>query len=234
MILWIILFLLIIAISLILAYLSMRDYQEIPQKSPVEYGLFLIRQTDQFNPGILNSIREYMIQQSLIISIERLFKGKQTALTIFGPKKILAQFTSQLNLLELEDYVQNLVNEDIFIGEVGAKDTTKAKLSYASNMFRALPILDNEDQFFWQIILNARKHDLSFQTQIRILVCSKDPLRKQALAASFQDLSEELIKIPQPYSQEQMMDFYRERSLSKDSKGPILTSEAVTNLLKIT
>ncbi|EKD84968.1 MAG: hypothetical protein ACD_38C00123G0003, partial [uncultured bacterium] len=89
MILWLILFLLIIGISFILAFRSMKDYQEIPKASKVEYGLFLIRRTDSFDAGVLGSIGKFMLDNSLIISLERLFKGNKAALTIFGPKEIL-------------------------------------------------------------------------------------------------------------------------------------------------
>lgn len=228
MILWLILFLLIIGISFILAFWSMRDYQEIPQQSKAEYGLFLIRRTNSLNFEVLDMIRKSMLKQDLIISIERLFKGKQAALAIFGPKKILEQFAQQLNLLELEDYALNLASEDIFIWEVGVKGST-------DDIFKNLPMLEHEDQFFWQVILGAKRgKDLSFQTQIRAAVYSEDPIRKKTLVPTLQNLSMgKLIKIPRPFSQEQMMSFYKLRSLSKDSHGPVLASKGVMSLLKI-
>lgn len=228
MILWLILFLLIVGISFILAFWSMRDYQEIPQQSKAGYSLFLIRRTDSLNSEILDVIRKSMLKQGLIISIERLFKGKKAALAIFGPKKILEQFTKQLDLLELEDYTLNLAGQDIFIWEIGVKGST-------NDIFKHLPVLEHEDQFFWQVILSAKEGgDLSFQTQIRAAVYSKDPVRRKTLVPLFQNLSiGQLVKIPRPFSQEQMMSFYKLRSLDKVGHGPVLTSLRVMSLLKI-
>lgn len=235
MILWFILFLLIVGISFILAFRSMGDYQEIPKASKVEYGLFLIRQTDSFNVSILDSIGKFMHDGGLIVSLERLFKGHQAALTIFGPKKILDKFREGLNLLELEDYTDVLENKDVSIWEVAIKSTSSG-LDNPNNIFSNLPELGEEDQFFWQVVLGARKENegLSFQTQIRAVIYSKDPVRKKKLASLFQNLKfGELAKIPKPFSTEQMMDFFKLRSLSKDSNGPILDSEGIMHLLRV-
>lgn len=233
MILWLILFLLIIAISFILALLSMRDYQEIPEKSQEEYGLFLIRQTENFNAKFLDAIREFMPAKGLIISIERLLKGNKAALTIFGPKMILQKFINELNLLELEDYVSDLETAGVSVWEVGVKTANKPDMENLNNIFKNLPALTDEDQFFWQVIL-MQGEGLSFQTQIRAAVYSKEPARRQKLASILQNLNAgELIKVPRPFSEEQMINFYRLRSLSKDNKGPVLTSEGTVRLLKI-
>lgn len=235
MVFWIILFLLIVGISFILAYRSMKDYSEIPKTSKAEYGLFLIRQTENFSSSTLNSIGELMLEAGLIISIERLFKGTQAALTIYGPKNILDKFTSGLNLLELEDYMPKLSIQDVSIWEVGARDQ-KGYRSGPNNVFENLSQLGQEDQFFWQVVLGPKKEkgSISFQTQIRAVVYSKDPEKKKSLTALLQELkSGELTKIPKPFSVEQMMDFFKLRSLSKDSNGPILNSEGVLSLLKV-
>lgn len=235
MILWVILFLLIIVMSFVLAFLSMRDYHEIPGKSQVEYGLFLIRQTELFNHGFLDFIRESILKQGLVVSIERLFKGKQTALTIFGPKKILTQYAEKLNLLELEDYTLGLNHEHVSIWEVGTKIADKLNLSHPGHLFQNLPALDSEDQFLWQVTLGLKGgKDKSFRTQIRAAIYSKEPTRRKDLAPLLQNLCVlELIKIPRPFSQSQLMDFYKLRSLSKDSQGPTLGFEEVIRLVKV-
>jgi len=234
--LWLILFLLIIGISFILAFRSMKDYQEIPKASKVEYGLFLIRRTDSFDAGVLGSIGKFMLDNSLIISLERLFKGNKAALTIFGPKEILNRFSASLSLLELEDYILDCQTEDLSIWEVGVKENTGPNLDDQNNIFANLSQMGDEDQFFWQVILGSRKEkdNISFQTQIRAVVYSKDPSRKKILTSLLQGLKlGKLAKIPKPFSTEQMMDFFRSRSLSKDSNGPILDSVGVMRLLKV-
>lgn len=213
----------------------MRDYQEIPQKTKVEYGLFLIRQIENFNADVLRSIRDLMHSEDLIISVERLFKGKKAALTIFGPQKILAQFMDRLNLLELEDYAERLGSENVFTWEIGVKDSRSLNLEEL-NIFKNLPEFHEEDQFFWQVILAPKgKHeDLFFQTQIRAAFLTKDTQRKKIFTPLLQNLNAGgLMKVPKPFSTEQMISFYRLRSLSQDTNGPRLTPDGVTRLLRI-
>ncbi len=236
MLLWVILFLLIVAISFVLAFLSMRDYQETPQSSKEEYGLFLIRKIENFNAQTLDFIQRFILEKDLIVSIERLFKGKQAALTIYGPKKILEQLAGNLNLLELEDYALDINWENALVWEVGVKNAQKVNPGNLNNIFQNFPPLAEEDQFFWQVILCAKKggKDLSFQTQIRAAVSSNNPARKKDLAHLLQTFSlGDLVKVPKPFSQEQITNFYKLRSLGKDSSGPVLRSEGVMSLLKI-
>lgn len=235
MILWIILFLLIIGISFVLALRSMKDYQEIPETKKTEYALFLIRKTG-FNGSSLNLIGKRILDEGLIISIERLFKGKQAALTIFGPKKILNEFISELNLLELEDYTSSLDNQGLSVWELGVKSAVQPSLDNPDNIFNNLPELPDTDQFFWQVVLGVKmvKKELSFQTQIRAGIFCKDPLRKKVLVPLFQNLKfGELTYVPRPFSAEQMAGFFKSRTLSKDSAGPILNSSGVMRLLKV-
>lgn len=235
MIIWLMLFLLIIGISFILALRSMKDYQEIPKDSKVEYGLFLIRQTENFDASILDSIGKLILEGSLIISLERLFKGKKVALTIFGPKNILDKFREGLNLLELEDYTLDLDSKNVSIWEVGVKGAVKPNLDSPNNIFKSLSELGDEDQFFWQVVLGAKKvkDNLSFQTQIRAVVYCQDPVRKKITPILQEGKFGELTKVPKPFSTEQMMAFYHLRVLSKDSNGPILDSEGIIRLLKV-
>lgn len=203
MIFWVILFLLVIAISFTLALRSMRDYQEIPQKSKVEYGLFLIRQTANFHPRFLDNLHKEMTEKGLLISLERLFKGKKAVLTIFGPREFLEKFKPELDLLELEDYTPNIDSKNISIWEVDGVD----------NVFSYLPQLGENDQFFWQVVLNPHEGKAGyFKIQIRAALYPVEVLRSSIA---------------------QMMDFYRLRSWSNTSKSLVVDSSAVLNLLKV-
>lgn len=234
MILWVILFLLVVGISFVLAYRSMKDYQEIPKETKAEYGLFLIRQTTNFDSSFLDSIQKLIAGPGLVVSLERLFKGQKAALTIFGPKQILAPFTYKLDLLELEDYTLNLDSQKVAVWEVGLK-SANPKVTIFDNIFQNLPQLQDQDQFFWQVVLGAKLgKDSLFQTQIRAAVYSENPLTQKELVSSLQNFSfGGLIKVPRPFSTQQIMNFYESRSLSKDSKGPVLNSEGVIRLLKV-
>ena len=227
MILWLLLFLLVIGISFILAFRSMKDYQEIPRKADMDYSLFLIRQVKTLDVKILNTIRQEVLAQGEIISLERLLKGSETALTVFGPKSILGKFQSGLNLLELEDYAAEFTDSRVCVWEVGAKETVKLDPDHFSDILSNLPKLESDEHFFWQVILSKD------QVQIRAAVSSKDPIRKKMLS-SVQNLNAGgLVKIPKPFSNEQMIEFYRARSFSKDNFGPILDSEGIMRLLKV-
>lgn len=233
MILWIILFLLVVAISFVLAYQSMRDYQEIPLKSKEDYGLYLVRKPENLNAGLLDSIRELIKKDGLVISLERLFKGQQAALVIFGPKKILTGFSSTLDLLELEDYSLNVDSRNVSTWEMGVKNKQLQEFGFV-NIFQNLPKLLTDEQFLWQIVLGVKDGTAVFDSQIRAAIYSQDPQRRKTLAQEFQIITAgELVKIPRPFSQDQMMAFYRLRSLAKDSSGPLLGVETVINLVKI-
>src|SRR5437870_4004856 len=121
MILWLLLFFLTVAISFVLAYQSMRDYQENPGHFKIEYSLFLIRSPEALNINVLKAIEVELSKENLIISLERLFKGTKTALVIFGPKIILQKFSTTLNLLELEEYTKQAKDGQISVWEMGVK-----------------------------------------------------------------------------------------------------------------
>lgn len=211
----------------------MREYQEIPLKSKEEYGLYLIRNTANLNPELLKSLKDHIASDGLVISIERLFKGQRAALTIFGPKRFLKNYIDDLALLELEDYSLNLDTNDMHIWEMGSKGKQALPLL---NIFKNLPSLSEEEQFLWQVVLGPKDgKNEGFKSQIRAGVYSKDPARRRELAHILQNMPQDegLIKIPRPYSLEQMISFYRLRSLGKDSQGPLLTPEKVLNLIKI-
>lgn len=216
MILWVILFLLIIAISFALAYKSMRDYQEIPQKKEENYGLYLVRK----NPvawEFLDSVRAELSSSGGVLSLERLFKGRKTALCIFGPKNILEDFIGELRLLELEDYIAGLSFENMDIWEVGVKSSDE----FEENMdiFASLPKLYKEEQFFWQVIIGAK------DVQIRAAIFSESFERRKMFIAWFEDLAPQTFyKVPRPYSKEQMFDFFYLRSLGKDTKATAFSS----------
>lgn len=223
MILWLAIFFLIIAISFVLALLSMRDFQEVPN-SGVEYGLFLIRNPARFSADILDLIHSQITKEGLIVSIERLFRGNKSTLVIFGPKKVLKSLP-QLNLLELEDYTD--VNRgDLNVWEVGVRSSKDAH-SNVKSFFKDLPQLDMEEEFWWQIVLGP-----SFKSQIRAVIASANSQRRQDLSQKIQRLDlGRLTKIPKPFTQDQILDFYKQRSLTNDSYNPNLTPQEVLQLI---
>lgn len=226
MILWLVFFLLIIAISFILAFQSMKDFHEVSPETPPDYGLFLVRQIKNLDTKLLDSIRQLMLAEKEILSLERLFKGRQTAVTIFGPKNILARFQSELDILELEDYTLKFKDGSVSVWEMGARDS-KLNSVPADQIFSNLPQLREEEQFFWQVILNKS------QVQIRAAVSSNDPMRKKMFTSAQNLNTGGLYKIPKPLSNEQMIELYKARSMGKANEGLNLDSEGIISLMKV-
>lgn len=234
MILWLTLFALVVAISFVLALQSMRDYQEAPKHSKVEYGLYLIRNTSGLTDYILDLIHEQIIKKGLLLSLERLFKGNKSALVVYGPKDILTNYSDRLSLLELEDYT-GIDKEQIISWEVGVRKPVLAEsqIQEIGNFFKNFPMLDSTEQFWWQLVLqaNSKKGDKLFTGQIRAVVFCSDLTRRKKLSEELQNLpSEHLTKVPKPFTSAQILEFYKLRVLSKSETNPTLTSQEILKL----
>ncbi len=235
MILWLVLFVLVIAISLMLAFQSMRDYQETPKHFKIEYGLYLIRNTPGLKATVLDSIHSQIVKEGLIVSLERLFKGSKSALVIYGPKNILTNLSDKLSLLELEDYTK-VNSEHISVWEIGVKNHQMAKeqLQKVESFFMDFPMLEQAEQFWWQLVLKAKSNKSLFQSQIRAVVIASDLTRRKKLSESMQNLlSGHLTKVPKPFTSMQIMEFYKLRSLGNDSTSPVLQTEEILKLTQL-
>ncbi len=223
MILWVILFVLIVVISFILAARSMRDFTE-TQTQGEEYSLFLIRNTNKLNRELFSLFRNDLLHSGSFISFEKLFKGKKSALVVFGPRKLLINYKDTLSLLELEDYT-NVNVEQISAWEVGLKNT--AEIDNGQKLFEGLPPMLETEHFWWQMILPA-----SFKPQIRAVLVSPDQLSRNNLTNVLQTLKPHRIpKLPKAFSNIQLLEFYQKRSYRKDNKNPVISSEEILQLL---
>lgn len=196
MIIFLILFFIILSISFVLAYLSMRDYQEVPVTEK-EYSLYLIRKPQFLTPQILGALVN--LSKGKIISLERLFKGESSALVIFGPKKVLeGHFSEILGLLELEDYTKVVEATAWEIGRRGQHD-----LKF--DIFENLPVLSKEEQFWWQVVIR------DFEVQLRAVFAFADKDRR-SLALRLEGIGgKSLGKLPKAFTSDQILDFYRQR-----------------------
>lgn len=220
MIIWIILFLIILAISFVLAYLSMKEFPEIPSKT--KYGLYLIRNPELFTLEILELLK-YSIASDELISLERLFRGSKSALVIFGPREKLKKLSS-LNLLELEDYT-SVESEEVVAWEVGFKGGA------LGNIFDSFPQLDPNEQFWFQVSLKPKKQD--FQVNLRAALTSPTEERRASLSLLFQNLSNgELVKLPKPLTSNQIFSQFKERAITLLIKDPLILNTAqILNLV---
>ncbi len=188
----------ILAASFILAYLSMKNYQEI---LPVQAsGLYLIRNTAAINESFTNKLHEELIKSGSLVSIERLFKGLQEALVIFGPKQILLKFPD-LNLLELEDYTA-IRSDSVSLWEMAISDKEGVKL----------PPLNADEQFWLQMILQAQNKD-NFKIYVRSAAICPDERRRTKLASLLKEGVGRFVFVPRPVSSEKMLNLYKNRAL---------------------
>lgn len=227
MILWIVLFILVLAISFILALKSMKDFQEIPSQSGQNYSLFLIRNNEGVNQQFFNLLYADLLESNSSVSFERLFKGKKSALVVYGPSNLLNKYKQTLNLLELEDYT-NVNIDKTSAWEMGIK-------KIEARILQNLPELSETDQFWWQVVTWIKKDKAdSFQTQIRAVVYTNDQARNKDLTQTLQNLSiDQLVKTPKAFSNPQLMDFYKKRSFSKLGKNPVLKWEQIHQLIAL-
>lgn len=232
MILWIVLFILVLAISFVLALKSMRDYQEIPTQSRGDFSLFLVRNSQALNEKFFNSLHSDLLRSGSNISIERLFRGKESAVVLFGPNNLLIKYKESLNLLELEDYTNYELNK-ITAWEVGFKQKQQSE-NTTEPVFKNLPELSDAEQFWWQIVIWVKKGDAdSFQIQIRAVVYA-DQLRKKDLTQKLQNIStNKFLKLPKAYSDAQIIDFYKSRSFPKMGKKQKINGREIMQLISL-
>lgn len=237
MIFWFILFFLIVAISFLLAYQSMRDFQENPRLFKTEYALYLLRNPKALDEDLLKKLYEDMEKEGFIVSIERLFRGLESALVIYGPSQVLSRYASGLALLELEDYTK-VEDAHVQAWEMGFKGQGQ---SY-QRLFQTLPVLNKEEQFWWQLVIQPKPALFSgkqpnkkyFYGQIRAVMVSADEGRKQKLSAELQNLAEGfLVKLPKPFTSSQILEFYRQRALGAGKKGEVISAEDILKLIRL-
>lgn len=210
MIVFWILFLLVILISGFLAYLSMKDFREEPQDFSSDNCLFLIRKPHVLTPKLFDWLHINCERDRVIVSLERLFKGGESALTLYGPKKILVPLVSSLDLIELEDYVREEIKVSVW--EIGVRNLKHNRVE--KSLFSDFPKLGQSEEVWYQIVLQAQKGESKkFIAQIRVMVLISDEHRKKEVSGVLQVQKGPLIKIPQKFSSLQMMDFYRKRSM---------------------
>lgn len=197
---WIGLLIVLIAASLILAFYSMRSYQEIPVALG-SYSLFLVRNSPALNTQLLDKMHQLAAQAKVSFSLERLFKGEETALVIFGPASLVRQLP-ELDPLELEDYLQSgsslppslpgtrppkVSVNDSFTLTIAPRNNPKKSLLVRSDFLKMLSF-EPEQHFFWQIVASplpkrskSDPHSL-FQVTIRAMIVDRDAVKKIGLA----------------------------------------------------
>ena len=162
---WVVLFFVIVIISAFLAFRSMKDFQDIPVASSF-YGFFLIKNPHNFNIGTIKKLHNLSLNLDSIFSVERLFKGKETVLSLYMPRDFIQNFP-ELSFLEIEDYLDDTtstsdnrkvnVNQSL-TWQIQPKNNQKKDLLVGEVFFRSL-VLKDDQKVFWQIVCQGIKKD---------------------------------------------------------------------------
>lgn len=191
----------------------MKDFWISPQDSTQDVGTFLIRKPKFLTSTLLDSMKERVEKDDLIVSLERLFKGGESALVLYGSKNLLLNFSKNLDLLELEDYSQQ--SKDASAWEIGVREKD---YDTSGSLFSQFPKLERQEQVWYQIVLQSKKGaEGKFRCQIRAAVYSKNKERLKELSQNLQVPKNGFVKIPKPFSSLQIMDFYKKRSIGKSN-----------------
>lgn len=221
MIIWPLLILAVIFLSYWLAKRSMNDYLDNPLG---DSGLFLIQNPREFSAQILESV----VQPNQIFSLERLYKGNQKALVIFGSKQIILKHP-ELNPLELEDYTSKIDDNHLQAWELGLKKGVKEMKRLPADFFHSLQ-LNPSEQLYFQIVF-----DKSYQVTIRVAVVSLDSTKRATLSKQVEDLIERhspLERKIRKLSSSQIWQSFKKRALyPKQIRKFILNPSAIRELL---
>lgn len=153
MLLWLTVLSLIAIVSLALTLRSMRNFNELGQNT-VPQGLFLIRNLGEFNDQTLQALHNWASAQNIFFSLERLFKGGEQALVIYGPVDLLG-LLPELDLLELEDYLgqKQELSKITSTQILGFTIPLSLGLGFIRSSFLHNLELVPTEQFFWQLMI---------------------------------------------------------------------------------
>lgn len=232
MLFWLVLFTIVLIISFILAFKSMADYHEKPVNFHANYALFLIRSPQNFTSEVLTKLHREVLKDRFILSLEKLFRGKQEALVVYGPKMLLLPFGEALKLLEIEDYSKTIEVkkpgglEGMVAWEAGIKNASK--ILEAGQLFKELPKLEEREECWWQIVLQPTSQESVFNSLVRVVVKAGEKRRAQALREDSIKAGNSvgLSMLPQAYSHPQIVKFYQERALPSTPFGIFKKSNA--------
>lgn len=184
-------FFIIILVSAVLAFRSMKDYEEFPGSENIN-SLFFVANLQNFTENSLKKLHKSLLSSKQFFSLERLNKGRERVLVIFGPREI-PEILPELKLVEIEDYLADP-------NSLEQKPDKKVSVNHALTWLvegkpnkKPLHIgeelknldLEKNQQFHIQIVAipEAAATDLEkFQSTIRVMVVEDDSFKRVALA----------------------------------------------------
>lgn len=189
---WIVLFFIIILVSAVLAFRSMKDYEEFPGSENIN-SLFFVANSQNFTENSLKKLHKAFLNSKQFFSLERLNKGQERVLVIFGPREI-PEILPELKLVEIEDYLadpnsleQNNMDKKASVNHALTwliEGKLNKKPLHIGEELKNLD-LGKDQQFHIQIVAipEAAITDLEkFQSTIRVMVVEDDSIERVALA----------------------------------------------------
>ena len=205
----------------------MKDYQDDPKG---EYGLFLLKNPNILDENFFKNIFNY--SSDIIFSLEKIYRGEQSALVWFAPKKIV-EHLGNVSLLELEDYTSNLPLDKIQSWEVNKKKGDKKKEYEGFHFFKEISI-ENDEKVVFQIVFKKENNQL--QTTLRILVSASTSLRRSIIAKHLdKNISDQsiFVRSDKKFSSKQILGQFKKRSLyPKEVKRQYLLPGEIIAFLK--
>lgn len=223
---WVIAFFIIILISSVLAYRSMRDYEEFPDSLSLN-ALFYIGNPQALTTQTLKKLYDLNIAKKQFFSLEKLIKGKEKARVIFGSRDLVTDFP-ELNLVELEDYLDNessllspdadkKVNVNQALSWLIEPKNNSKKAILVTDELKNLSVEENQKVFIQAVLMPAQKPDGEvFQATLRVMVVDQDPIKRVELAKSVDQIlkaSTGLNKHQDAFPESRKFDSFKQRSL---------------------
>lgn len=225
-------FVVIILISFLLAYRSMKDYREHPPKK-IEYGTFLVRSPGNFSPQVLSFIASQTLHDQSLFSIEYLHKGDQKALILYIPKHLVAKL-SPLHPLEIEDPLER-AESDYSALEFHLPQPQNTHLQVQAQVFSQIKLI-HEDFLCFQVVCQIKNPPAKLISKLptgvllqihpKVLFYSKSQARSKVLSEITQliEKNTNMRKSIKPHSSGQIHSHAEKRNLVPFEIEPFLSS----------
>lgn len=235
---WIVFFLLIILVSSVLAYRSMKDYEEIPDALTLN-ALFYVSSPSNIDKALSTLHRKFSGQK--FFSLERLVKEDERAIVLFAERGMKKDF-EELGLVEIEDYLtswdglsrhEKQTSVDETISWLLDPKTDSKSLLQVKDEFRDLKVKSGQKVFFQMVLMPTG--DSQFQSTLRVMVADPDPVGRVQLAKDVNLLISNSIglnKHVDGFSESKKFESFKQRTLvPKEVSEFYLSQEEIISLL---
>ncbi len=224
---WIILFFIIILVSAVLAFRSMKDYEEFPDSVGLN-SLFYIGNPSAFSEGLLDRLHGVFSEKKQFFSLEKLNKGSEAALAIFGPAEMEDLFP-ELKLVEIEDYLGEAGSELLAVSKAVTVNQSLTWLIDPKSSFKnpehdlKIEIKENQKLFLQAVCVPEINAKTGFQCTLRLMAVDPNPVDRLGLAKKAAEIFEQsfgLKKLVDSYPEQKKFSSYQQRSLIPKEVSP--------------